>query len=295
MKTVSLIGVGRLGGALAIALSRAGYDIKQLIYLTARPSAETLSSIKGRPDQVSFDDLRPIASDILFITTGDDQIESACASAAAFLSPGTTVLHTSGALSSEVLSPAAKKGVATGSMHPLISISDALRGADVMSEAFFCIEGSDTAVSAADSMVAALGGRSFTIETAFKPLYHAAAVLASGHMVSLFETAIETLTKCGLDSGRAKEVLFPLLASSVGNLADQDTAAALTGPFSRVDGSAIRRHLDVFDREGLRETKRIYIDIGEKALELAERNGASTSEVDKIRETLKLALEQGRC
>jgi len=164
-----------------------------------------------------------------------------------------------------------------------------------MSGAFFCIEGSDKAVSAADAIVSALGGSSFTIETASKPLYHAAAVLASGHIVSLFETAIDTLTKCGLDSGQAKEVLFPLLASSVGNLAEQDTATALTGPFSRVDGPAIQRHLDVFDREGLRETKRIYIEIGQKALVLAERNGAPKSEVDKIRETLKLALDKGRC
>jgi len=295
VKTVSLIGVGRLGGALAIALSRTGFDVEQLIYRTALPAAETVGLIKGRPDQVSFDDLRPISSDLLVITTGDDQIEAVCTAAAPFVNAGTVVLHTSGALSSEVLSAAAEKGLATGSMHPLISISDAVRSADLISGAFFCIEGSSNAVTAADVVVSALGGRSFTIATAFKPLYHAAAVLASGHIVALFETAVETLTKCGPDGGRAKEVLFPLLASSVRNLSDQDTAAALTGPFSRVDGSAIQRHLDVFDRERLHETKRIYIEIGEKALDLAERNGAARVEVSKIRETLKLALEKGRC
>jgi predicted short-subunit dehydrogenase-like oxidoreductase (DUF2520 family) len=89
-------------------------------------------------------------------------------------------------------------------------------------------------------------------------------------------------------------VLLPLLASSVRNLSVQETAAALTGPFSRADDEAVRRHLDMFDHEGLEDVKRIYVEIGAKSLTLAERNGASDDEVEKIRQTLKLALVKGR-
>ena len=295
MKTVSFIGVGRLGGALAIALSRAGFGVDQLIYRNASPSAAVLGSIQGDPTPVSFDKLHAIGSDLLFITPGDDQIEAVCTSVAPLLKGDTVVFHSSGALSSGVLSAAAAKGAATGSIHPLISISDAVRGAELLAAAFFCIEGKDKAVDEAETIVKALGGRSFRIDTEFKPLYHAAAVLASGHMVALFETALETLTKCGLDRDNAKRVLYPLVSSSIGNLADQETAGALTGPFSRVDASAIGRHLESFDRAELPDVRRTYIELGLKALELAERNGAAASETGNIRETLKLALKQGRC
>ena len=205
------------------------------------------------------------------------------------------MLHASGALSSLVLSSAADKGIATGSMHPLISISDPIRGAESFASAFFCIEGSENAVNDANLMVRAMGGRAFTIDTSYKPLYHAAAVMTSGHVVSLFDTAVETLNKCGLERDRAKEVLLPLLQSSIENLEDQGTADALTGPFSRADEAAIQRHLDMFDREGLSEIKRIYIEIGARSLDLARRKGAADDKIEKIRETLMLALGKGRC
>ncbi len=295
MKTVSFIGVGRLGGALAIALSRAGFRVDQLIYRNSPPLIAITDAILGRPTLVSLDQLRSIGSDVLFITTGDEQIETVCTSVAPLIDGDTVVFHSSGALSSAVLSAAAEKGIATGSVHPLISISDAVRGAELLAKAFFCVEGKDEAVDEAELIVKALGGTSFTIDTEFKPLYHAAAVLSSGHMIALFETAVETLTKCGLDRDSARRVLYPLVSSSIGNLSDQETAAALTGPFSRVDGSAIIRHLESFDRAELTDARRTYIDLGLKALELAERNGAAASELDHIRETLKLALTQGRC
>ena len=47
-----------------------------------------------------------------------------------------------------------------------------------------------------------VGGRSFTVETKKKALYHAAAVLTSGHTVALFDLAARLLVRCGLSGLR---------------------------------------------------------------------------------------------
>jgi len=107
------------------------------------------------------------------------------------------VLHTSGALSSTVLSPLADAGFSTGSMHPLVSISDPASGVVNLRGAFFCLEGRRTALRVGRRVVSDLGGHAFSIEPRRKALYHAAAVMASGNMTALFDIAIEMLAACG--------------------------------------------------------------------------------------------------
>ena len=63
-----------------------------------------------------------------------------------------------------------------------------------------------------------LGGKSFSIRTEDKPLYHAAAVMVSGNVVALFDVALEMLGDCGLDRKTARAVLLPLIASTVRSL-----------------------------------------------------------------------------
>jgi predicted short-subunit dehydrogenase-like oxidoreductase (DUF2520 family) len=103
-------------------------------------------------------------------------------------------------------------------MHPLISVSDSVQGAESLHSAFFCIEGDVAARRVARSLVGALGAKSFSINTEDKALYHAAAVMASGHVTALFDIATEMLTGCGLTKHAARRVLLPLLRSTLENL-----------------------------------------------------------------------------
>ena len=74
-------------------------------------------------------------------------------------------------------------------MHPLVSVSDAFLGAERFAGVYFCIEGEAAAVAAATSLAISLGGKAFSIPTDSKPLYHAAAVTASGHLVAVTDAA----------------------------------------------------------------------------------------------------------
>lgn len=279
---------------MAIALSRAGYSVDKLIYRSNKPSSGLVEEIEGRPEVLSFDEVSILDSDLILITTADTELASASSRIAPKVAENSVLLHTSGALSSEVLLPAAERGIATGSVHPLVSVSDPVIGAGNFAGAFYCIEGAPAAVSMAKEIVHSLGGTSFSIDTKYKPLYHASAVMASGHLTSLFAAAMKTLSGCGVDSSKAKDILLPLAESALSNLSKQHPASALTGPFARTDLDAVQRHLDAFDRSELEAEKRIYLELGLKALRLAELSGGDAENILRIRDVIKLAQDWGK-
>ena len=272
--TVSIVGSGRLGTALAKALAGAHYEIEALVARQighARRAAALLGSPKIA---LSERDLSALpASKIILITTPDGEIlKTAEGIAALGSSPrGRTVLHTSGALAaSEVLAPLAAAGFATGSLHPLVSISEPRTGADKLHGAFYCVEGDGAASRVARSIVRDLQGHSFHLSSSFKPLYHAAAVMASGHVTALVSLATEMLVQCGLDEKTARRVLLPLLESTVANLSVAEPAAALTGTFARGDLVTLRRHLQALSNKRLTEALAAYKLLGRHSLELAK-------------------------
>jgi predicted short-subunit dehydrogenase-like oxidoreductase (DUF2520 family) len=200
-----------------------------------------------------------------------------------------TALHASGACSSDALRSLRQAGFATGSMHPLVSVSNSIHGAESLCSAFFCIEGDTDAKRVARSLVADLGGESFAISTKDKVLYHAAAVMASGHVTALFDIATEMLTLCGLSRRRARTVFLPLLKSTLENLYVSDPARALTGTFARADAATVRRHLRVLGGTKLNDARAAYKLLGLRSLELARIAGARPDMLDEIARILKEA------
>jgi hypothetical protein len=88
-----------------------------------------------------------------------------------------------------------------------------------------------------------------------KALYHACAVLASGHAASLWLGAARLLAEAGISlPGRG---LMPLAEATVRNIDDQG-ARGLTGPFARGDEATIAR-----DAEALPESWReLFLRLG---------------------------------
>jgi predicted short-subunit dehydrogenase-like oxidoreductase (DUF2520 family) len=287
MQTVSIVGVGRLGGALALALQRAGVTID----LLAHRGSISIES-PGTP-AAKISEIDRIDSDIVLISTADPDIEAVGGMIASIVAPTTIVLHTSGSLSSEVLSSLAEQGNPTGSMHPLVSVSDPSTGAEKFSGAYFCVEGSEQAVVAAEGLVESLGGKYFSIDTQFKPLYHAAAVTSAGHVVALFDTALETLAAAGVEHPHA--VLLPLITSAVENLKSQSTSDALTGSFARGDAEAVRRHVAALQKFMPEVVQQIYALLGERSIELAEDAGIDEDQAARMREVISIAKRKSGC
>jgi predicted short-subunit dehydrogenase-like oxidoreductase (DUF2520 family) len=294
--TVSIIGAGRMGTALALALSRCGYDVEAMVARRKSHARRASGLLSKPPLALSSDELERLPpSNILFITTPDDRIGETAARIASLTthesSSKRTALHTSGALSSDELKSLRGVGYRTGSMHPLLAVSDARAGAESLSRAFFCIEGERGALVTARAVVRHLGARSFSIKTAQKALYHAAAVTASGHMVALFDVASEMLARCGLDDREARAILMPLVRSTLHNLSEHEPARALTGTFARADVETVRRHLRAIDREKLRDALSAYTLLGRRSLRLAREGGADERLLEEIAKALAEASE----
>src|SRR5688572_6689994 len=218
---ISIVGAGRMGTALGVALRRAEHHIEVVVTKTA-PSARRAAKLIGsgaaaladrQPKNAQEAVSRLVQSDLLLISTPDDALEAAAARLAGTIRRAGAdrgkaqrfVLHTSGAVSSEVLAPLRALGFSVGSLHPLVSVADAAASHDPFRGAHFCVEGDRAAARVARSLVKELGGHPFTISAEAKPLYHAAATVSSGHVTALFDLAIEMLQECGVPKRRARQ------------------------------------------------------------------------------------------
>jgi predicted short-subunit dehydrogenase-like oxidoreductase (DUF2520 family) len=291
---VSIIGTGRLGTALAVALSAQGYTLRSLVARRVESARKAATLARQAATSATHavtpldGDIAAVAAkhigsvppaDLFLISVPDDQI----AGVARVLSKlpfhsRPLALHTSGALSSEVLSPLAAQGWSIGSVHPLISVPDANAP---ISGAFWSVEGDTRAVRLAKTLARDLGGTSFSIRTAEKPLYHAAAVMTSGNVTALFDVALEMLVECGLTRQTARRVLQPLLLSTAHNLQTKDPSAALTGTFSRGDVETVKRHLAALKQHDLADALELYCLLGKRSLKIAKKRSGITRILDR--------------
>jgi predicted short-subunit dehydrogenase-like oxidoreductase (DUF2520 family) len=292
--TISIIGAGRLGTTLGRALHQQGYRVQAVVAVHAAHARRSAKLIGDGVRALGISRLQELPpSDILLITTPDDVIGQVAETLSRIPGPlagagkGTVkeklpanrsrrvVLHASGAMSAAVLQPLKNIGFSVGSMHPLVSINRPATDPKIFYGAFFCLEGDRLAVSVAGRIAGDLGAQKFSLRAEDKPLYHAAAVMSSGHVVSLFDIATEMLVQCGLTKERARAVLLPLLKSTLTGLILHAPAQALTGPFSRGDGATAHRHLAAINDRHLPDALAAYKLLGHRALKLAAQSGLS--------------------
>lgn len=270
MKSIAIIGAGRLGTSLGYTLSRKGYSIKALSCRTLVSAEESRQKIAQ--GSASTDNVRTAGqAEVLFLTVPDDGIKGVVEELAS--SPLTwkekIVFQCSGLLTSRVLDPLRSKGAYTASFHPCFSFPEKQSHQDLFLGVHFALEGDVLAVAAAKDIIASIGGLSFMIAPEYKACYHTACSLASNMSVALFYTAISLLGRCGLGEDEAKKVLGPLLERTLQNVNKIDILDALTGPVARGDLTTIKKHL--CELEKFPPVRRIYIALAIQALEMVKR------------------------
>lgn len=297
MKTICLVGLGRAGGAFAIALDRAGYDLQKVVTREPSVSGNVLKkfNLSSDPAIEPFESISSITSEIVIIAVPDPHIASVSNKIADKLTESHAVYHLSGSLASSELFDDIPAGVSRGSIHPLVSISDPLRGAASFPGSYFCIEGDKKANETAHKIVSDINGKAFTIKTEYKPLYHAAAVMSAGHVVALFETACSMLERCGVRPDETAKILWPLLASTISNLEKQPAETALTGSFARGDIDAVKRHKTALLKSDLIDALEIYTILGRRSVEIAARAGLDAEAGKRLREAINLAKGNSEC
>jgi len=234
-------------------------------------------------------DVSEFSADIVLMTVPDTEIASAAERLSGRFDGSPVVIHTSGALDSNLLEPFRAIGSSVASMHPLASISDPLIGSRTLAGKFFCVEGDEAATAAAVEMVNSIDGRPFTIETSAKPLYHASAVMAAGNVAALFSMAAEMLSKCGVDTASAEEMLMPLTRSALDNVEGRPIGEGVTGSFARFDADAFDRHIASLNQNVSKEIRKVFILLGERTVQLAADARRGENDAGPLLEKIKMA------
>ena len=274
----SIIGCGRVGVNLAACLTEAGFEPAGFSSRSTDSGKNAQDAAGGRGEIFASAAAACRKADVIFISTPDDTIETVCADMAeenAF-SEKSTVFHLSGALSSEILDPAARSGAQTGSIHPLQSFTpydpDKPNQASLFHGINISVEGTPPAAETGKTIVEALGATHFEIPTNMKTLYHAAAVVASNYLVTLEDFALSLLKKADLSEEKGFEILEPLIRGTLNNIRNKGTADALTGPVARGDTAIVERHLTDIENKAP-EFASLYRLLGTHTLKLAEKQG----------------------
>ena len=227
---VRVVGAGRAGGSFAGALSDAGWSVELVHHDHPDPGAGV---------------------DLVLSCVPDGAV--AALAAGWPVHPEAVVAHCAGSLGLDVLAPHPR----VASVHPLVSLPDPTTGRDRLRGAWFAVAGDEIA----RRVVAALGGRAVEVPDASRVRYHAAAVIASNHLVAL----MGQVERLAADLGVPLEAFLALAAGSLDNVAAVGPAAALTGPVARGDWQTVARHLASLPPE----ERGAYLAMAEQAALLA--------------------------
>ena len=263
--SISIVGPGNLGSALATELARIGYSVRQIV---SRRNSAGLSVARATARRVKAQHVflgeAILDSDIVWITVPDDAIAQVARQLAATQSwKGKIILHPSGALTSDELSALKKKGAAVASAHPMMTFVQGRRPR--WDGVPFDIEGDDVAVRAAHQIASELGASPFILKKKLKTLYHAFGSFASPLVIALMSTMEQVAEAAGVPPAQAKKMIWPLLCQTLDNYMKRDAANAFSGPLVRGDVQTVRKHLA--ELKLTPEAREVYVALARAAIE----------------------------
>lgn len=212
MTRVRIIGPGRAGTSLHRALSRAHWPVE----------------LVGRADDVTD---AGEGVDLLILATPDAAIADVAASVRP--NPDVVVAHLSGSVGLTPLAGHPRVAV----LHPLVALPDPERGADRLVGAWFGLAANGDPL--VEEIVDELHGRIVRVAEADWARYHAAAAIASNHLVALLGQVERVAESIGVPLA----AYLDLARGALDDVVALGPAAALTGPVRRGDHVTVDRHL----------------------------------------------------
>ena len=273
-QTIGFIGAGTVATVLAVGLAGCGRRV-------AAVSSRSMASARGlaeRLDSAAVACAGPQgvadACDLVFITTPDDAIEETAARVR--WSGRHSVVHCSGALSSDVLESSRKSGGGVASFHPFQTFAPGR--VNTLDGATIALEGDRAVLTTLRGLASDLGCPTVTLRPEQKLLYHISGVLACNYVVALANAAGELWRGLGIPEEKAAKALGTLLKRTAGNVDRHGAAASLTGPIARGDTGTVVRHLDELARRAP-ALLAAYRGVGLLTVPLAQSKGDIDSEM----------------
>ncbi|MDD5748752.1 MAG: 2-amino-4-hydroxy-6-hydroxymethyldihydropteridine diphosphokinase [Actinomycetota bacterium] len=283
---VGFIGTGRVGTAMARALSLRGFEISGLFDMDSQASRRA-SEITGAPQRGKIEDITS-GADIVFITTPDDEIENACRLICRSVKrlSGRKLIHMSGAKGLEPLESAKDFGAQIFAIHPIQTFADVKNAVEKLPGSTFGITCDEALYGWACELVNELGGEPLFIPDEERVLYHIGSVIACNLFIMLEHAALRVFELIGIDEEEALRALMPLVRSTLENIERMGPEQALTGPLSRGDVKTVTSHkfaLSSLDRS----LSDLYSSVSLWGLEMARARGLDDDKVCELRRILE--------
>ena len=241
MLKLGFIGAGTVGTALSVRLNSKGYPI---VAVSSRSQTSAQNLARAVNGCHVFHDNQGVAdtAELIFITTPDDAITSVASQIQ--WHPGQSVVHCSGAASTDILQPAKELGAQVGAFHPLQTFASAKQAVENIPGSTFALEAEEPLLNTLKDMASALDGHWVELKASDKVIYHAAAVFACNYLVTLVKLAADLWQSFAVPPHQATQALLPLLRGTLNNIDTVGIPQCLTGPIARGDIGTINKHLD---------------------------------------------------
>lgn len=266
---IGFIGAGTVGTALAVRLSGKGYPV---VAVSSRTKASAQRLAEAVPTCQALDSNQAVADNaqLVFITTPDDVIAPVAAETK--WHQGQSVVHCSGADSTDILEPARKQGALVGGFHPLQTFASVTHAVENIPGSTFAIEADEPLYTELREMAASLEGNCIRLGAGDKVLYHAAAVIACNYLVTLVKLATDLWQSFDVPPRQATQALLPLLRGTLNNIDNVGIPDCLTGPIARGDSGTIEKHISALERTapGILPT---YRELGSQTIPIALAKG----------------------
>lgn len=269
MLKLGFIGAGTVGSALAARLAGRGYPVVAVSSLS-RASARKLAQAADGCRVFGNNQAVADNAELVFITTPDDAI--APVAAEVNWHPGQSVVHCSGADSTDILQPAKEAGAKVGAFHPLQTFASPRQAIENIPGSTFALEAEEPLLGTLKDMAAALDGQWVELKAKDKVLYHAAAVFACNYMVTLTKLATDLWQTFGVPPSQATQALVPLLRGTLHNIETIGIPNCLTGPIARGDIGTIAKHLDAL-KQTAPHLLSTYRELGRQTIPIAIAKG----------------------
>ena len=281
----AIIGPGKVGTAVGYLLRLAGYSIAAL----SGRSPENLRLALTYTGGEAYTEASEAAkrADCILITTSDDAIASVCENIVqkGAITAGKKVIHMSGAGGLDLLASARSCGASVASIHPLQSFADIEGAIKNIPGSMFGITSDERIQEWCVGLVNDLGGTPFFILDEDKPLYHAAACMASNYLTTLMHIVEEIYASLGVKQEDVLKAFWPLVKGTLQNIESKGTIQALTGPIARGDVGPIEKHLAAL-RKSFPELLPLYCVIGNETVGLGLKKKTLTPDKAQIIKTL---------
>jgi len=283
MKSFSIIGAGKVGVSLGLALVSKGLRLKYISDCNPDAARRAKKIIKtGKMTQDNR--LATQAAEISFICVPDGLIRKVVRELSELDLDGHYIFHTSGAVTSRVLRPLSRQGAVVASFHPVQTFATTCPDPDIFRGIFFSLEGDEKAIELGQSLAEKLQSGVILISLANKPLYHLACSMASNFMVVLLAEVKDLFELLGLDEKACLEVIYPLVSRTLLNVRELGCEQSLTGPILRGDLKTVKEHLKALSSQP--DLEKLYRLMSLEALKVAEKRGLSASKVKALKRLL---------